>query len=224
MYQIITPFNIHEFVTKEYLEGIFKVIVEANKDETKPFGIGYIFLDNVQFIDDTEGDHLAIKYSTENKGDYNDIMIIQMVKYDTIPDFILDDYNDMKKIIQSSINVNKFYDWFIDFMKQKSNDITVLISIPNELQPIKDNLEHGVIILDVFEKINQTLDAKQVLQEIVNKADELSITIYAKPAPRHKHIKDDAHKSKITEEYLRRYYAKFNFVEDESGYIVRKPQ
>jgi hypothetical protein len=224
MYQIITPLNISDFVSREYLEGIFKVLVEANKDETKTFGIGYLFLDNVKFIDGSNDEHLAIKYSTENKGDYNDILIIQMVKYDILPDFILDDYNEMKRIMDAGNNVKKFYDWFLDYMKQKYNDITILISLPNELQPVKKDLGVGSVILDVFEKINQTLDAKVILKEIVDKADELNITIYAKPAPRYKHIKDENHRSKITEEYLRGYYSKFDFIDGENGYIVREPK
>jgi hypothetical protein len=43
-----------------------------------------------------------------------------------------------------------------------------------------------VVILDVFEKIDQSVDAKLYLQEIVQKADEYGVVIYLEPKPIHK--------------------------------------
>jgi hypothetical protein len=159
-----------------------------------------------------------------------DIRILQIVIYDEIPDFILDDYNEIKRKIElenKKNDVKKFFEWFIDWLKPKYNDISVFISVPNELQPISDDgkeLGSEVLILDLFEKINQKLDAKIYLNEILQKADELGLTIYAKPAPRQKHIISQEHKNKITIDYLTSYYKKFGFENTNSDYLKRKPK
>jgi hypothetical protein len=43
--------------------------------------------------------------------------------------------------------VGSFYKWFINWYKGVKDDITMMISVPNELRPLK---EKGSVILEVF--------------------------------------------------------------------------
>jgi hypothetical protein len=81
------------------------------------------------------------------------------------------------------VNSNSFMKWFVQWYKPISNKVNIAFSFSNHLQPFK---EKSVIILDVFEKIDQNIDAKPYLQEIVKKADEYGVVIYLEPKPRHK--------------------------------------
>ena len=102
-----------------------------------------------------------------------------------------------------------FMNWFVKWYKPIANDINIAFSLPNELQPF---LEQDVVILDIFEKINQDVDAKPFLKEITQKADEYGVTIYLEPTPRYNYFQNNIEKrKKISREYLISYYERFGF-------------
>ena len=123
----------------------------------------------------------------------------------------------------SNTNAEKFMQWFIEWYKPISDAINITFSLPNELLPFK---EKNVVILDLFEKKNQNIDAKKYLHEIVKKADELGVIIYLEPKPRHKYfLNNEAKKKKITPEYLVDYYKNFGFnVTINKKFMKRLPQ
>ena len=86
--------------------------------------------------------------------------------------------------------ITTFYEWYKDWYKPLYAKMNVMISIPNEISGLKPIPfeEKEVVILDLFEKIDQSIDAKPYLQEIVDKAKECGLTIYLYPNPRHKYI------------------------------------
>ena len=88
-------------------------------------------------------------------------------------------------------NIKLFNKWFINWYKSISKDMNISFSIPNELQPYKDK---NTLILDAFEKKNQSIDAKKYFQEIIDKADEFDITIYLEPSPKHTFFIDNEEK------------------------------
>jgi hypothetical protein len=81
------------------------------------------------------------------------------------------------------VNSNSFMKWFVQWYKPISNKVNIAFSFSNHLQPFK---EKNVVILDVFEKIHQRVDAKPYLQKIVQQADKYGVVIYLEPKPRHK--------------------------------------
>jgi hypothetical protein len=120
------------------------------------------------------------------------------------------------------VNSNSFIKWFVQWYEPISNKVNIAFSFSNHLQPFK---EKNVIILDVFEKIDQRVDAKKYLQEIVAKADEYGVVIYLEPKPRHKHFQDNLEKKeKISKDYLIGYYEKFGFeLTPNKLFMKRKP-
>lgn len=104
---------------------------------------------------------------------------------------------------------NYFYKWFLEWQKPNIQDINIMISFPNELRPsiIGDN----VVILELFEKVNQGIDAKIYLKKVLNKADEYGIDIYLYAEARHKYIQNEKHREKINKKYLIEYYQSFGF-------------
>jgi len=107
------------------------------------------------------------------------------------------------------VNSNSFMKWFVQWYKPISNKVNIAFSFSNHFHPFK---EKNVVILDVFEKIDQSIDAKPYLQEIVQQADKYGVVIYLEPKPRHKHFQDNLEKKKkISKDYLVGYYQKFGF-------------
>lgn len=107
---------------------------------------------------------------------------------------------------QGSLNLMK---WYIDWYKNISDKMNITLSLPNLLAPF---IEKNVVIMDLFEKINQDIDAKTYLQEIIKKADEYKVTIYLEPMPRYKYfLKNIEKRKKVSKEYLIAYYEKFGF-------------
>jgi len=107
------------------------------------------------------------------------------------------------------VNSNSFMKWYIDWYKGVSNKMNIVFSLPNAIQPFK---EKNAVILDLFEKKDQSIDAKSYLNEIIEKADKYEVTIYLEPKPRYKYFQDNSQKkNKITREYLIDYYEKFGF-------------
>lgn len=76
---------------------------------------------------------------------------------------------------------NSFMKWYIDWYKGISDKMVITMSLPNAIAPFK---EKNVVILDVFEKKDQNIDAKPYLKKIVEKADEYGVVIYLEPKPR----------------------------------------
>ena len=95
--------------------------------------------------------------------------------------------------------VKSFYEWYVDWYKRIKNEITILISLPNELQPFKEN---NVVVINKFKKETDDIKAYNYLQQMVNKADEFGITIYLEPTP----IGNVKTKSELID-----YYKKFGF-------------
>lgn len=107
------------------------------------------------------------------------------------------------------VKSNSFMKWYIDWYKGISDKMFIAISLPTIVTPFK---EKNVVILDVFEKIDQNIDAKSYLNEIIEKADKYEVTIYLEPTPRYKYFQDNLEKKKkITKEYLIKYYEIFGF-------------
>jgi len=117
----------------------------------------------------------------------------------------------------------KFMQWYIDWYKGISNLMNITFSLPNQLLPFKEN---NVVILDLFEKKKQDIDAKKYLYEIVKKANELGVVIYLEPKPSHKYFfTNEAKKKKITKEYLIDYYTNFGFeVTQNKKFMKRLPK
>lgn len=136
-------------------------------------------------------------------------------------------YEDGGKMAEGGIaseNANdKFYKWYVDWLKGVNEYVNVSISIPNEFSsPIKDG-KGKIVILDVIEKKGDT-DAKKYMNEILEKADEFGVSIYLQPIPRTHNLESQEHKDKITKDYLIKYYQKFGFKNMDGGFMVREPK
>ena len=114
-----------------------------------------------------------------------------------------------------------FFKWYIEWYRPISKRISIAFSIPNELTD--SIVSKDAIVLDVFSKIDQTINAKELLKDITDKADELGISIYLLPTPIH-HKLSDEHKDKITKDYLIDYYTKAGFESIGNDWMERKPK
>lgn len=121
-------------------------------------------------------------------------------------------------------SVRKFYDWFINWYKDGKiyEKMNIFISIPNELTNIDTKADS--VILDLFEKIDQNVDAKKYMEEITSKADEFGVSIYLEAIPRYKHINSELKKEKISSTYLIDYYKKFGFQVIDKVLMKRTPK
>lgn len=81
-----------------------------------------------------------------------------------------------------SINTKLFYEWYVKWYKGILNDMTIMISLPNELQPFR---EKNVVILELFKPTSDFVDTEPYLKEMLEKADELGIIIYHDPEPKY---------------------------------------
>jgi DNA-binding phage protein len=89
--------------------------------------------------------------------------------------------------------------------------------------PEKVNDNCSSIILDIFEKKDQNIDANQYLNEIVVKADEFGVIIYLEAIPRYKNISSESKKAKITSDYLYGYFQNFGFNKINGAWMKRVP-
>jgi hypothetical protein len=119
-------------------------------------------------------------------------------------------------------DINSFMNQTKDWQKLIGSKMNVFISIPNEFTNPSDEMDESSVILDLFEKIDQTLDAKKYMNTLLEMSDAHNVTIYLEPIPRYKYITDDAKKKKITKDYLIKYYEKFGFKKLENDWMVRK--
>jgi hypothetical protein len=117
----------------------------------------------------------------------------------------------------------KFMQWYFDWYIKISDKINITFSLPNALQPFK---EENVVVLDLFEKIDQNIDAKPYFKEIVQKADDYGVTIYLEPMPRYKYFVNNIEKrKKISKDYLISYYQKFGFeITSDKNFMKRLPK
>ena len=76
--------------------------------------------------------------------------------------------------------VEKFYKWYIDWYKTILNEVTIVISLPNELQPFK---EENVIILDLFKGTSDLIDTSSYLKKLLKNIDEYGLTVYIDSTP-----------------------------------------
>ena len=98
------------------------------------------------------------------------------------------------------MEVKLFYEWYIKWYKGILNDMTIMISLPNELQPIK---EDNVVIIDLFKPTSDFVVTEPYLKEILEKADEFGITIYLDPEPKYP--------TKNTKKFYIFWYKEFGF-------------
>jgi hypothetical protein len=136
------------------------------------------------------------------------------------------DYYDKLEYMESQNKmaqggVTEFYKQYQDWYKNGVSDkMTIMVSIPNAFSKMSSEDNH--VILDVFEKTDESVDGKEKLKELLELADKNGIDVYLEPIPRHNKIKDEAKKEKITREYLISYYEKFGFELLPNGFMVRK--
>lgn len=125
-------------------------------------------------------------------------------------------------------NRKEFIKWFNNWYKDGVNELmNITISLPVLEQEfnVKSN-SNDVVILDLFEKIKQDINAKIYLKEICQKADEYGITILAEPIPRYKYfLRNIEKRKKINVDYLKKYYSNFGFESVlVTKYLVRYPK
>ena len=117
-------------------------------------------------------------------------------------------------------NAEEFMRWYIDWNKTINKKINISFSLPNIIQPFK---ESNVVILDLFEKIDQKIDAKQYLNKIIENADKYRVVIYLEPIPRYKYfLKNIEKRKKISKDYLISYYQKFGFELTTNGRFMKR--
>ena len=113
----------------------------------------------------------------------------------------------------------KFMKWWLEWYKPISDKMSIYISFPIDSTEFAEN---NVVILNLFEKIDQEIDAKPYLNEIVKKADEYGTTIYLNPTPRYKQFAKDSSKGrKVTKSYLIEYYKRFGFKLTDGDFMKR---
>ena len=118
----------------------------------------------------------------------------------------------------------EFYKWYLNWFKGPvSHDMSIMFSLPSEFTRISKD-SHDQIFLNVFEKNHEKVDAKKYLQELIDAADKFGVTMHLEPIPRTHKLKSQEHKDKITKDYLKSYYNKFGFNENEHGFMVKTPK
>lgn len=104
-----------------------------------------------------------------------------------------------------------FSKWYINNGIDKNINIAFSLPSPYMIPDSKLPIEK-VIFLDVIDKIDQNINAKPYLKEILDKADEYGLIIFLEAIARYNHILDnESKKSKITTPYLIDYFSKFGF-------------
>lgn len=118
-----------------------------------------------------------------------------------------------------------FMKWVIEYNVNNKDEILAFFSLPSKyINPSLVSENNNNVILDVFEKQKDNIDAKKHFQKMLDKVDELGVTIYLEPIPRVHKLKSEKHKQKITKDYLIKYYNNFGFTKDKNGFMVRHPK
>jgi bacterioferritin (cytochrome b1) len=161
-------------------------------------------------------------YDPEPIGEFNKYQIYKSIKPIRQANEIIERINfieSQNKMAQGG--VTEFYKQYQDWYKNAlSDNMTIMVSIPNAFSKMSSEDNH--VILEVFEKRDESVDGKEKLKELLELADKNGIDVYLEPIPRHNKIKDEAKKEKITREYLISYYEKFGFELLPNGFMVRK--
>lgn len=121
--------------------------------------------------------------------------------------------------IPSENFIDSYLKWYDIDKRKKMNIYFSFAQYYNN--PISLSYKNNVI-LDLFEKIDQNIDAKKYMDDIIKMADESGVNIYLEAMPRYKYFRDNTEKrEKITPEYLKDYYKKFGFVEVKNNDMIR---
>lgn len=116
---------------------------------------------------------------------------------------------------EKSNPVKEFFTWYKNWYKPISGKMNIMFSVPNELhleELLAMMTEENVVVMELFEKTDQNIDAKPYMRQICEKADELGITIYLEPNPRYKYFAENTEKrNKVSKQYLFDYYSNFGF-------------
>jgi hypothetical protein len=116
--------------------------------------------------------------------------------------------------VSSGHKITSFYKWYIDWYKTILNEMTIIISLPNELQPLK---EDNVVIIEVFKPTSDFVKSEPYLNVILEKADEFGIIIYLDPEPRYP--------TKNTKQGYIFWYKEFGFeITTNQEFMKRLPQ
>jgi hypothetical protein len=117
--------------------------------------------------------------------------------------------------------VTQFYKEYLDWYKDGVfNEMTIMVSVPNSFSKMSGG--ENDVILDVFEKKDESVNAKDKMKELLEIVDRNGLDIYLEPIPRLYNIKDKSKREKITKEYLIKYYENFGFELLPNGFMVRK--
>lgn len=134
-------------------------------------------------------------------------------------------FDDGGEIENNKKLINWFVGWYKDDVYKKMN---IIVSIPFfDYNYGVDNVnKDNIVVLDIFEKKDQNIDAKKYLKEICDKADDYGVIIFLEPEPRFNYIQDnESKKQKITKEYLINYYSKFDFEKIKNKeFLIRLPK
>ena len=116
-----------------------------------------------------------------------------------------------------------FHKWYMDWYKVNGiEEMVIFMSLPSILTKVVEDNDN-TIILDIFEKRHQSVDAKKYLQKIIDGANHYGVTICLEPIPRLYNIKNEEYREKLTREYLISYYENFGFTLNDNGFMVKKP-
>lgn len=161
-------------------------------------------------------------YDPEFVGEFNKALIYKSIKPIREANQIIETINYLESQNKMSHgDVTKFYKEYLDWYTNGVSDkMTIMISIPNAFSKMSSEDNH--VFLDVFEKTDESVNAKEKLKELLELADNNGIDIYLEPIPRHNKIKDQAKKEKITRQYLISYYKMFGFELLPNGFMLRK--
>lgn len=117
----------------------------------------------------------------------------------------------------------KFIQEYLDWYKGKESDINIYFTLPQVYNNDCNADEANDVVLDLFEKINQNIDAKPYLTYLCELADKHNVNIHLEPKPRYKYFLSDVEKrKKISKEYLINYYKSFGFEVVDENKMIRK--
>jgi len=204
----------HNKVYKTYGDACLSIVFDKKSDRIE--------------LQDTDGENeniVELTYGIEKYFENYSISEIFDVEY-SVDSFIKDlDYNSLidgreseeyKKggEIQTKTEESK-KQFMIDFINWYKKNVHEKMNIFVSINKSKD-----CVYIDMFEKIDQNVDAKPYLQYLCDLADKYNVNIRLEPVPRYKFfLKNTEKRKKITKDYLIQYYKKFGFMEEGSEMI-----
>lgn len=109
------------------------------------------------------------------------------------------------------MGAKEFYEWFLGWYKEVCNEVTVMISVPNEIQPY---IQNDIIFLDLFKATSDFVITEPYLKQILDKADEFGLTIYFDVEPKYN--------TKNTKQIFIFWYNQFGFELIENGVFMKR--